>query len=114
VDTPVRHKRHVEDHLTADDCSVSSDEKLYGPNHSYTAATISELAATYYLAKKHDLGVPLMIRLEGVIPNNPAIYAPGSRSRKFVKQLFEKYADAMRAIGSTSEAERFQQIAASL
>jgi hypothetical protein len=42
------------------------------------------------------------------------MHAPGPRSRKFVKQLFEKYADAMRAIGSTSEAERFQQIAASL
>ena len=59
--------------------ALAIDEKLYGPNHAYTAATISELAATYYLAKKYDLGVPLMIRLEGLIPHLPFMLRDPSR-----------------------------------
>lgn len=85
------------------------DENLYGNNAFLTSLTISELAATYFEAKKYNQGVPLMIRLESMIPLHIAKYSV--QGRKFFKQLFEKYAEVL---GDQPYAERFNKVASSL
>lgn len=93
--------------------SLAIDEKRDAPDASFiTSASLGELAATYYEAKKYEEGISLLLRLEPIALKYKQEYSP--QARQFLKQVYAKYAGEISRRGKVQEAERFKKLADSL
>ena len=111
-----RAKRMVGKFEEAEDLlkrALAVDEKRNAPDTSFpTSATLVELATAYFQANKYQEGIPVLLRIEPIAlkykqENN-------DQAKRFLKQLYEKYAGVLAKLDKAQEAERFQKVADSL